>query len=239
MSCGTWAWVHSDKGIYRFLCGSGNCGRPECKKLFWSRRIRLISALIEQYDLTRFFTLTLDPAFTVSDPWAYIHHPWSKLRHRIKRRHPGWRFVAILERHQDRDVPHIHGFTDIWMPQAEWSRLWNECYGGEVVWIERVSDNVTAGEYVSKTLEVAKYVGKGNIKASYKVGESGEKKRVRTLWRSKHTKADYELTSSGEWSILKEDIFNEQGEMTNYGKRVEGRFNGGKTEQVRQDLETA
>lgn len=224
-ACGEWAWFHPDKGIQRFYCGSGNCYRDKCRTIFWSRRVRLITALIEEYGLLRFFTLTLDPELIEGNPWVYIHNPWSKLRKRLNRRFPGWKFVAVLERHKNRDVPHIHGFTDIWMAQSEWSKQWHESCGGKVVWIERVKDNVTMGDYVSKQLEVAKYVGKDCIKATYEVEEDGEKKKVRTLWRSKDTKAKFELTSEPGWCIIKEPVYNEEG-LTSHGQSVERSING-------------
>lgn len=156
------------------------------------------------------------------DPWVYIHHPWSKMRKRINRVFPGWRYVAVLERHKERDVPHLHGFTDIWMDQREWSRHWHESCGGKVVWIERVRDTVSVGDYVSKQLEVAKYVGKDQIRPMYEVEEDGERKKVRTLWRSKDTKARFELTTSDEWCIIKEGVYREDGTMRKFFKNQLG-----------------
>jgi hypothetical protein len=172
--------------------------------------VKLISALISEYGLIRFFTLTLDPKMVKGDAWAYIHEPWAKLRHRIKRRFPGWRYVAILERHKDRNVPHIHGFTDIWQSQKEWSKHWQESQGGQIVWIEQVK-SANASEYVSKQLNVAKYVGKGQVMPSYEID-----KIYRTLWRSKNTKAKFELTKEKGWSIVKERVFNEQGKLSDF-----------------------
>jgi hypothetical protein len=222
-ACGSWAWYHPQEGLKRFFCGCGSCEREECRDLYWRRRIRLLSALVEQYGLTRFFTLTLDPKFVHGDPWAYVHHPWSKMRHRLKRRFPGWRFVAVLERHAKRDVPHIHGFTDIWLAQAEWTRHWQEVEGGTVTWVEQVT-SPDASTYVSKQLEVARYVGKDCLVAPYKAG-----KQYRTLWRSKGLKADYELTSDPSWCILKETVYSEDGTMTPYGARLEGRAHATQT----------
>jgi len=235
-ACGEWAWYHPAKGLSRFYCGGGNCERPKCQELFWSRRVRLISALISEHELKRFFTLTLDPECIQGDSWAYIHHPWSKLRKRIARRFPGWKFVAILERHKSRDVPHIHGFTDIYMETRQWSHMWEAVGGGRIVWLERVKDAVRVGEYVGKQLEVAKYVGKQNPVASYRVTEGGETKRVRTLWRSKGLKAKYELTSEEGWCIIQESVYGEEGELTKWGEHVERSIYGEK-KPVGEDLE--
>ena len=223
-ACGHWAMYHPDKGYQRFFCGSGNCHRDKCRKKFWSARIRLISALIDEYRLIRFFTLTLDPAMIHGDPWVYIHQPWSKLRKRLNRRFPGWRFVAVLERHKDRDVPHIHGFTDIWMSQKDWSSQWSASCGGSIVWVEAVKSR-DASEYVSKQLNVAKYVGKDQIKAAYKAD-----KQYRTLWRSKNTRAEFELTSCENWVMIKEQVFGEDGKLTDFFAK-KGVWGNGKEKQ--------
>lgn len=229
-ACGEWAWYHPEKGLSRFFCGSGNCTRPQCRKKFWSARVRLISALIEEYGLIRFFTLTLDPDMIDGDPWTYIHHPWSKFRKRISRRFPGWRFVAVLERHKHRDVPHIHGFTDIWMHQRDWSTQWHDSCGGSVVWVEKV-DTAAASSYVSKQLEVAKYVGKDQIRAAYKVD-----KQYHALWRSQDTKARFELTTMNEWCIVKEGVYLENGEMREFFA-MKGEKSDAKDQSFREDLE--
>lgn len=174
--------------------------------------MRLISALIKEYGLTRFFTLTLDRNMIPSsqEPWSYIHHPWTKLRKRLKRLYHDFKFVAILEGHKNNKYPHIHGFTNVWVPQVDWSIMWNECEGGQVVWVEQVKDGDVSG-YVSKELEVARYVGKENLVAAYK-----QRNGKRTLWRSEKLKAKYELTKTDGWDILKQDVYTEQGELTDF-----------------------
>lgn len=182
--------------------------------MFWSRRVKLITALIQEYSLIRFFTLTLDPSYLNNasvDAWEYIHVPWSRLRKRLKRISPDFRFVAILEKHKHRNVPHIHGFTNLWLDVKDWSRMWNECKGGKIVWIEQVKEGQKVSQYVNKQIEVARYVSKDTIMPSYKI-----KKRYHTLWRSKNTKAEFELTKEEGWSIIKEEVYNERGEISNY-----------------------
>lgn len=230
-SCGSWALYHPQRGLRRFFCGSGNCPRPECQKRFWSARVRLISSLIAEYGLIRFFTLTLDPEFIGKEnPWEYIHHPWSKMRKRLKRRSSEFRFVAILERHKHRDVPHIHGFTNLWLKQVEWSALWEKCKGGKVVWIEQVKDP-NLSEYVSKEINVSQYVSKDTIKASYKV-----KIKYRTLWRSEGMKARFELDREPGWCIIKESVFKEDGSMTDYATK-KGEWSNAETKFIWEDLE--
>lgn len=163
------------------------------------------------------------------DPWDYIHHPWSKFRKRMGRRYEDFKFVAILEAHKDKKFPHIHGFTNVWMHQKDWSSLWSYSKGGEVVWIERVKEDGVS-EYVSKSLEVAKYVGKENLLEGYR-----QKKKHRTLWRSKDTRAKYELTDHPEWDIIKDRVFTEEGEVTSFFAK-KGVWANGQKECKRKDL---
>jgi len=224
-ACGEWAFYNNKtKELSRWFCGSSHCHRVRCQKLFWSCRVRLISALIEEYSLIRFFTLTLDREIIPEniDPWEYITHPWSKFRKRMNRRFNDFKFVAILEAHKNNDYPHIHGFTNVWMNQRDWANMWKESEGGEIVWIEKVKDE-NASSYVSKTLEVAKYVGKENLIKACK-----KRKGQRTLWRSKNTKAKYELQKSEEWSIVKDKVYNEDGKLTDYHAK-KGVWSGRKT----------
>lgn len=108
--------------------------------------------------------------------------------------------------------------------------MWDKCEGGKVVWIERVREDGKTSEYVTKQIQVAKYVSKATIKASYVVD-----KRYRTLWRSQDTKAKFELTKDDEWCIIKEDVYRPNGTMSNYHAK-KGVWNA-KTKQQREDLE--
>ena len=232
-ACGTWAMWHPTDGHRRWFCGSGACSRPECAKLFWSRRVRLITALIAEYGLSRFFTLTLDPDMVEGDPWTYIRIPWTRFRHRMKRRHhSGFKFVAVLESHRDRDCPHIHGFTNVWMSQATWSDLWHACCGGSIVWVEQVK-TPELSRYVSKQIEVARYVGKEQLKGGYK-----HRANAHTLWRSTHTKARYELTKAEGWCIVKENVYGDDGQLTDYWSK-RGVWSNDQDKQQRQDVEAA
>ena len=193
--------------------------------------MRLISSLIEKYGLVRFFTLTLNRDIIPEkvDPWDYIHYPWSKFRKRMKRRYD-FKFVAILEGHKNKNYPHIHGFTNVWMKQAEWSEVWSECGGGVYVWVEKVENPIGVTGYVSKTLEVARYVGKEQLLDGYK-----QKKGHRTLWRSEGLKADFELDTTEEWCIIKDGVFTEEGELTDFYSKKGVLFDA-KEEQQRKDV---
>lgn len=91
--------------------------------------------------------------------------------------------------------------------------MWNQCRGGKVVWVEQVKDGGVS-EYVSKSLEVCKYVGKGNLLEAYK-----QKGHHRSLWRSKGLKAKFELTATSDWDILKQTVYREDGTMTDFFKK--------------------
>lgn len=215
LGCGHWSMYHAEKGHSRYFCGRATCFREKCRWLFWFRRVKLITALISEYSLTRFFTLTLNRDVIQGDAWGYIPQTWSKMRKRLKRLKTGIRYVSVLEAHKDTDYPHIHGFTDLWLEQGKWSQMWSECGGGCVVWIERVKQE-GVGEYVSKQLQVAKYVGKQNLVEGFK-----RSKGSRTLWRSLHTKAKFELTKEKGWCIIREKVFDNNGDMLNYWKGKE------------------
>lgn len=209
-ACGVWSWWHPDKGHSRWFCGSGGCTRPQCANLFWSRRVRLITALIEEYGLSRFFTLTLDPKTDNGNPWTEVRHSWAMFRKRMHRRFDGFRFVAVLESHKHRDCPHIHGFTNVWMHQRDWSTMWHAVCGGPIVWVEQVK-SPELSQYVSKSIEVARYVGKEQLKAGYR-----HRANAHTLWRSTNTRARFELTKSIGWCIVKEEVYQDDGRFTDY-----------------------
>lgn len=172
--------------------------------------MRLISALIKEHGLNKFFTLTLSPDMVVYDPWEYVHDVWIKFRKRMNRRYDDFVFVAVLESHKKSKLPHIHGFTNVWMKKYDWTEIWLECGGGKMTWISKVNSEEIV-DYVTKELEVAKYVGKENLIEGYK-----QRGSHRSLWRSKNLQAKFELTSSKEYVMIKEKVFLESGEMTDF-----------------------
>lgn len=210
-----WYWLHKKDGRTRaFLCGSPRCTNPDCIKSWQHERIRLISCLVSEYGLDKFFTLTLDRCTQKGTAWQVIPSMWSKMRKRMKRvakkEGSSFLFVAVLEAHKD-GYPHIHGFTNLYMRVERWSSMWLECGGGKVVWLEKVRDIVRVGEYVSKQIEVCKYVGKDNIINAI----SNVERKDRTLWRSKNMPCSYELLErhlhkqreegilEGDWVLVK------------------------------------
>ena len=207
--CGTWAWLNKESGeVKRYYCGLGRCDRPECQKLFWLRRVRLISALIPKYHLDKFFTLTMDRSLSKEEAWEKIASVWHKCRTGLKRDYLGFNYVAILEAHKD-GYPHIHGFTNTWIATKEWSRRFSNCGGGKIAWIEKVRSG-DISEYVSKQLNIAKYVGKSQVVTAQKYLE----KCKRSFWRSKGLKADFESEKGkGNWSLEKGTYFISEKEL--------------------------
>lgn len=207
--CGRWGWISNETGeVARFFCGSRTCRREECGKIFHWRRVRLLTDLVAEYALNYFFTLTLNPENVPKDTnaWNYIADPWRKVRTVTQRDHQGFRYVAILEKHKKNDRPHIHGFCNKFIPWEYWRDRWENCKGGNGVWLEEVivSDNVA--EYVSKGIEVCRYVGKDQV--------AGVPHHVRrTLWRSTKMMAKSELDKGTEWCILKADVYDSQGQQ--------------------------
>lgn len=207
--CGRWAYYHPVKGYAPFRCGHVSCYDERCRKLFHARRIRLVDALVKEYGLIRFFTLTIPQDHDIVKTWAEIHHTWSKFRWRMSRMHKSlWRFVAVLEEHKS-GYPHIHGFTSVWMKQAQWSDLWVASGGGPVVWIEQVRDIETASEYLTKQLDVSRYIGKQEL-----AGAQYRKGHHHTLWRSTHMKAAFELQTASGWCIIKDNVYDSTGELS-------------------------
>jgi len=188
--CGKWTWRNWETDETRqAFCGCMSCPRARCKAMFWRRRVELLSDLIAEFDLKKFFTLTLDRRILSKEvtPWEYIHRPWCSLRRVLKRKHDTFRFAAVLEGHKDDHYPHVHGFTNLWMKQADWSRHWAACGGGSIVWVERVRDE-KASEYVGKSIAAARYVGKDQLIEAYK-----HRGNRRIFWRSTGMKTRAEI----------------------------------------------
>jgi hypothetical protein len=203
--CGTWAYFNAHTGQFKpFLCGQATCGRVECRRAFKRARIALIADLIEEYQLTRFFTLTLDRSLKMDDAWERIPYIWDKFRRVISRKYPGFLYCAVLEAHKD-GYPHIHGFTNTYLRTEEYAHHWQACGGGKICWVERIKQTGDIASYVGK--QISQYIGKDSLTSA----KLKSKPRARTFWRSSKmkTKAESDLTSSGEWSIIKERVFSE------------------------------
>lgn len=187
--CGSYSWLDKATGeTFVFFCGLASCNRAYCQKLHYIKRVRLFSDLIPEYELDRFFTLTMKRDMTPESAWETIPHIWAKARRILKRIYVDLLFAAILEAHKD-GYPHIHGFCNVYIPQRVWSEVFSSCGGGSYAWLEKVevSDGKIV-EYVHKQLNIAHYIGKDNvITAKHMV-----KPRARTFWRSTKMYTQYE-----------------------------------------------
>lgn len=201
--CGGWAWINEATGeVKPFYCGLATCDREQCQKMYWLKRVRLISALITKYKLYKFFTLTMDTRLNQEDAWYKISNIWTNTRRGLRRDYDNFLFVSILEANK-KGYPHIHGFTNTWISTTEWGDRFEGCGGGHYAWVEKVKSG-DISEYVSKEFNVVKYVGKSQVVTAKKY----LKKRQRSLWRSKGMKADFELENGdGEWTLDKEAFF--------------------------------
>jgi len=217
--CGSWLLYNVKNGdARRFFCGLVTCDRPECKHRFYIKRLHLVQDVLTEYNLDKFFTLTMSRDMPLEIAWKGIAKVWNKFRTVIRRIYPSFVYVAVLESHSPyRDgegcddgqesflgYPHVHGFTSTWIPQADYSRHFSACGGGDVAWVERVSGDV--GEYVLKQL--GKYVGKQNlIMAKLTMG-----KCKRTIWRSVGLKTKREKQNGNDvWAIVKQNCFDIDG----------------------------
>lgn len=208
--CGRWAFYRkSDGKTVPFLCGSRRCGREECKRIFHWRRVRLISTIVSEHCLDRFFTLTTDPEKDDGlCPWKAIPKTYDKFMKRIRRLYHDIKYIAILEAHKN-GRPHIHGFWNRYIPWKDIVFHWSNSGGGIGVYVEYLRDINKATDYVSKQLDVAKYVGKDQV-----VGVPTTVRKA--LWRSQHTKASFELKKETEWDIIKDDVYDSKGKQVRF-----------------------
>lgn len=205
--CGKWVYFNQKQGkVAIFYCGKANCPRIICQGLFRFKRVKLISCLIPEYHLTRFFTLTLDRSLEMEIAWQELPHIWEKMRHRLKRRFENFLFVAVLEAHKD-GYPHVHGFMNVYVDKHDFTDMWVECGGGKITWIEQVQCVGDISEYVSK--QVGRYLSKQNLcLAKSRVGKQ------HTLWRSLGMKAKFELEPSEKnWVLLKGNLVDNEGNL--------------------------
>ncbi len=220
--CGSWLYFNRETGqCQRFFCGHSTCDRPECIKRFWLARVKLISELITDYSLDKFFTLTMTRDMPVEIAWKSIAGVWNKFLTMTRREYPGFIYVAVLERHED-GYPHVHGFTQTWVSQEWYSEKFAACGGGSIAWVERVkcTSSGEAASYVAKQL--GRYVGKQNVVGAKRIIGIGK----RTLWRSSHMKAAFELGgSSGKWVVLRGNFFDNEGKPTYYIEQTDAGFN--------------
>jgi hypothetical protein len=137
----------------RVMCKSYGCAFCGPRKAVRLRKAIAAKAL--ELSLTRFLTLTLDPARIPpdADPVKYIRgEVWAKFRTYLKREYGKVVvYIAVLE-FTKAGVPHLHVLVDRYIPQAWISRAWDALGGGRIVYIERVHDMHRMARYLAKYL---------------------------------------------------------------------------------------
>lgn len=166
--CGSWTWHEVITGeLQQFYCGSMRCSRNRCTNTFWSDRVNRIGNSCRflhnppNYP-AKFFTLTYPDTLSDEETWARWWYPWNNFRKIVKRKYGSFSYMAILEKHKNNDRPHIHGLTNLFMWQAEWSDRWEAVSGAPVVDIREVTDD-SLKDYFGKERGIAKYFGKENM----------------------------------------------------------------------------
>ena len=188
-TCGQYLMYNTrTKTYWQHRCNLRTCQRIECRKIYAWKRQQQIKDVAELNNLDKFITLTLDQKKFASakDAWSKIAHIWEKFRKRLVRKHRGIKFICILEKHKKNNFPHIHGLIR-WTGSTgkslfidkEWvDKNWEECGGGSVCEVEQVVGDISG--YLSKSLNISKYFGKGNLDISRWVSP-----RQRVMWMSR------------------------------------------------------
>jgi len=216
--CGKWAWRNKNTGsVKAWYCGSARCRRKRCKTAYHAKRLDQVIYGCESRKLNRFLTLTVKPSSIPKGtcPWKHISTTWNKFRTIISRKYPEFEYLGILEQHKD-GRPHIHAFINMYLPIDEVIQHWTNCGGGRSLKIELVKSSRQAQEYVTKSLDVYKYVGKQQLTDA----ANSVPKRSRTLWRSKLVKDRPKPESKKEVELMKEVMYNEDGELTEEARKL-------------------
>ena len=135
--------------FFRVNCKCWNCSYCAPRK---AKRIkRAIRAKAEEMQLTRFLTLTLDPAKIEGDPVRYLNGVFAKLRVYLQREYGvAPQYIRVLE-FQRNGNPHFHILIDRYI-DLEWIRsAWVAVGGGFMVDI-RLVDVHRVSRYLSKYL---------------------------------------------------------------------------------------
>jgi hypothetical protein len=152
--CGVWTvWGCTPDGLrrtfHRVNCKCWSCGFCGPRK---AKRYRyLIGQIAEREQLTRFLTLTLDPALIEGDSVPYLREVFNKFRLYLRRKygHPV-KYIAVLEFHKS-GIAHLHLLVDRFIPWDWIKESWSALGGGSVVYIKYVDVHRIA-RYLSKYL---------------------------------------------------------------------------------------
>ena len=151
-NCGIWTIFGSDGVRQRYLrlnCKTWGC--PHCGPKKAKRYKYLISQLAEREQLTRFLTLTLDPALIEGDSVRYLRGVFNKFRLYLRRKYGApVKYIAVLEFHKS-GIAHLHLLVDRFIPWDWIRQSWSALGGGQIVFIKYV-DVHRISRYLSKYL---------------------------------------------------------------------------------------
>jgi hypothetical protein len=195
--CGKWTLKGSVevegrqfKRYLRLGCKSWSCGRCGPRK---AKRLRkAITERATEKGLSRFLTLTLDPAdCTPEESVRYIRSCWNKFRVYLKRRYrTRLSYIVVLEL-QKSGYAHLHILIDRFIEQGWISDAWQSLGGGRIVHIKQVDIHRVA-PYLSKYLTKDLLLG-------------GCQSRSRRCTTSRDIVL-YPQRPSGTWSLVKLSI---------------------------------
>lgn len=113
-----------------------------------------IGELAQKHGLSRFLTLTLDPAKLPegADGAKFLRQVWAKFRTYLRRRCGRTvQFISVIEATQA-GVAHLHILVDQYLEQHRISDAWSRLGGGRVVFIKQAHDLKRCGWYLGKYL---------------------------------------------------------------------------------------
>jgi len=145
-------------GVRSFIradCKKLSCPLCGPKKAHKYRQAVIHHAL--DHKLTRFLTLTLDPAKIPDAPKfddvpriEYLQKCWRKMRIYMYRSYPGLEFIAVLELQKATGRAHLHILISQFIPQSWIQASWHAVGGG---WVSiKQADLHRVSGYVSKYL---------------------------------------------------------------------------------------
>lgn len=132
------------------------CGQWECKCCGYRMKMNLLEEVDritqERPELSRFLTLTIDPALFPDRETAHdeIGSAWNALRTALQDKYGDFSYLWVREE-QENGYPHLHVLVSRFLPQGEVARLWSQTGAGEVVDIRQVEAR-KAGHYMAKYL---------------------------------------------------------------------------------------
>jgi hypothetical protein len=176
--------------FHRLNCKTWGC--PYCGPRKAKRYKYLIGQLAEREQLTRFLTLTLDPAQIQGDSVRYLRGVFNKFRLYLRRQYgKPVKYIAVLEFHKS-GIAHLHLVVDRYIPWEWIKQSWSALGGGNVVFIKYV-DAHRISRYLSK------YLTKDLLLSA--------PKRSRRVTTSRSLHLIEKKDADGSWTLFKQSIF--------------------------------